>query len=105
MDRTKLLDLQYTVAEYIETTCEKFDLLRQHHYIAKSQSAFLKQKKNKSMATKLLFFLILLKAIAFWFKTLSKNIIGKTAMLPSAHFLFTSSMMLVRSSVKYLHHS
>ena len=43
MNRTKLLDLQYTVAEFIETTCEKFDLLEQHHYIAKSQSAFLKQ--------------------------------------------------------------
>ena len=46
-DRTKLLDLQYTVAEFIDTTCEKFDLLRQHHYIAKSQSAFLKQQKQQ----------------------------------------------------------
>ena len=53
---------------------------------------------------KLLFFLILLKVIAFWFKTLSKDIIGKTAKLPSAHFLFTSRMMLVKSSVKYLRH-
>ena len=51
------------------------------------------------MAMKLLFFLILLKVIAFWFKTLSKDIIGKTTKLPSAHFLFTSRMMWVKSSV------
>ena len=31
-DRTKLLDLQYTVAEFIETTCENFGLLRQRQY-------------------------------------------------------------------------
>ena len=31
-DKTKLLDLQYTVAEFIETTCENFGLLRQRQY-------------------------------------------------------------------------
>lgn len=46
-DRTKLMDLQFSVSEFIETICQKFDALRQHHFIAKSQSAFLSECKAK----------------------------------------------------------
>ena len=42
-DRTQLLDLQFAANTFIEVVHKKFDLLRHHHHIAKSESAFLKQ--------------------------------------------------------------
>ena len=45
-DRTKLMDLQISVSDYIQLICEKVDVLWQHHFIAKSQSAYLNECKS-----------------------------------------------------------
>lgn len=45
-DTTSLRDLSSTVEEYITVVCERYDKLRQHHFIAKSQSNYLKKLKE-----------------------------------------------------------
>ena len=46
-DGTKLVDLKLPCNEFLDLVSEKFDLLRHHHFIAKSQSQFLQTKKEK----------------------------------------------------------
>lgn len=45
-DRTALVDLQLPLEEFLDLFCEKFDSLRQHHFVAKSQSAYLRSRKE-----------------------------------------------------------
>jgi len=45
-DRTTIVSLQLPVSEFIETLVKALDALRHHHYIAKSQSTYLKSTKD-----------------------------------------------------------
>ena len=56
-DRTKLMDLQFSVSEFIETICEKLNALQQHHFISKSQSAFLNACKAELRADEVIILL------------------------------------------------
>ena len=51
-DRTDLMSLQLPLNEFIEKVCDVFDALRQHHYITKAQSSYLRTlKENLSSDT------------------------------------------------------
>ena len=45
-DRTALVHLQLSLEEFLDIFCDKFDSLRQHHFVAKSQSAHLRSRKE-----------------------------------------------------------
>ena len=45
-DRTTLVDLHLPLADFLDLVCKKFDSLRQHHFITKSQAAHLKSAKE-----------------------------------------------------------
>ena len=46
-DRTNLVSLQISLQEFIDAICDAIDSLRQHHFVAKSQSSYLHTlKKN-----------------------------------------------------------
>ncbi|XP_071950769.1 uncharacterized protein [Antedon mediterranea] len=45
-DRTTIATLQLPLPEFIEQVADAFDRLRQHHYITKSQSAYLRKLKE-----------------------------------------------------------
>lgn len=45
-DRTALINLQLPLEEFLDLFCEKIDSLRQHHFVAKSQSAYLRSRKE-----------------------------------------------------------
>jgi len=45
-DRTTLVSLQAPLSEFLNTVCEAFDGLRSHHFVAKSQSLYLRQLKD-----------------------------------------------------------
>ena len=46
-DGTKVVDLKLLCNKFLDLVLEKFDLLRHHHFIDKSQSQFLQTKKEK----------------------------------------------------------
>jgi len=45
-DRTFLVTLQSPLDEFVDTVCNAFDNLRQHHFVMKSQSSYLKSLKE-----------------------------------------------------------
>ncbi|XP_060780327.1 uncharacterized protein LOC132888272 [Neoarius graeffei] len=45
-DRTALVTLQLPVSEFIPQVCKQFNDLRAHHFVAKAQSAFLRELKD-----------------------------------------------------------
>ena len=44
--RTDIMSLQLPLNEFIEKVCDIFDALRQHHYITKAQSSYLRTLKD-----------------------------------------------------------
>ena len=46
-DRTDLKTFQETLNDFLDVVCDGFDELRKHHYIAKSQSAYLQNLKEQ----------------------------------------------------------
>ena len=47
-EKTCLVEMQLSLTEYLDVVCNKFDILSQHHFIAKSQSNYLKSLKEKT---------------------------------------------------------
>ncbi|XP_071948717.1 uncharacterized protein [Antedon mediterranea] len=45
-DRTTIVSLQAPLQEFLEMVCNSFDKLRQHHFVAKSQVAYLRSLKE-----------------------------------------------------------
>jgi len=45
-DGTALMDSQLPLQEFLDMVCSKYEVLRQHYFIAKSQSAYLKSIKE-----------------------------------------------------------
>ena len=52
-DRTAIFHITASVQEFIQTACNSFESLRQHHFIAKAQSSYLRTLKKILKETKL----------------------------------------------------
>ena len=72
-DMTTLIDISATVEDFISLTCDVYNKLRDHHFIAKAQSSYLSRLKESLSAIQMI---ILQKITALLYRMLYKVITG-----------------------------